>query len=635
MKPQSLRILAAAAMVALAACSGGGSSAVPLKGPGASAPTGNGHATLSIKRFVPQPTTSAKKRRVNEVSFGSNSLVVDATQNNNSVYHAVFDMSGVVIGNGLGCSTDASGIYQTCTAQLLLPLGSETLTVSTNSARDGSGSTLGSATIPVTILNAQDNPIAVTLDGVAASMALFAADPSPNIGSAATIALTTQLYDASGVVFIAPQTYTQPVTVNDLDTSTSTELFTQVSQNSTQRATGTPVASPGPSAPAKTVSIPDRYTQANLSYDGTRTTPFQITAAFGSLNASVTITPVTAAARPAGSTSNTYPWPAGSARGYDPIFDNAGNLWITVSGGKIASLDPATYQITATYSIPTAARSLRAPSIGPDGAIWMSSGTISNGAVTGPWFVTRFDPTAHTFADYPASDQVLHLVTTPSGLWGAEQNAGQLWQLPFSASAPAAAPNEYPYSPPGVSDTTPGLIPEPTRVFPAADGNLWVVEMSYAAVDGTWLAKYSTQGAKLSDARVLPNNPALLLDAQAIDANGSIWFNDLSNANEFVRDDTSMQPHALTTYAVPRLYGQDAWSELTRYAILDAGGNLWFISYLNNNLGRIDRSTGRVDTFAGPQSASNTYGLAIGPNGTLVQAGISGTTPYIFTINTN
>src|SRR5581483_9987323 len=114
----------------------------------------------------------------------------------------------------------------------------------------------------VTILNAQDNPLAVTLDGVAASMRLFAADPSPNIGTPETIALTTQLYDATGTVFIAPQNYTQPVVVTDQDPSASTELVTTISQNSTQRATGTPPATPAPAPPAKTVSIPDRYTQA-------------------------------------------------------------------------------------------------------------------------------------------------------------------------------------------------------------------------------------------------------------------------------------------------------------------------------------------------------------------------------------
>lgn len=632
MKPHITRALAVTALVALAACSGGGA-AIPAKTAGSTASNGHGRATLTIKRFMPQIGTSAKTRRVNEVSFGTNSLVIDATQNSASVYHAVFDLSGAVFDNNLNCGTDSSGFYQICTATLLLPLGSETLNIATNSARDGSGSTLGSATLPVTILNAQDNPLAVTLDGVAASMKLFAADPSPSIGTPETIALTTQLYDATGTVFIAPQNYTQPVVVTDLDTSASTELVTTISQNSTQRAAGAAPA-PSNSTPAKTASIPDRYTQANLTYDGTLTSAFQITAAFGSLNASVTITPSAAAPRPAGTNPQTHSWPANSPRGYDPIYDSAGNLWVTITGGKIASLDPATFQVTATYTIPAANRSLRAPVLGPDGGIYLNSGTISNGATTAPWFVTRFDPATHAFTDFAANDSVLHLVNTPTGLWGAERNIGKLWQLPFTGTTPAAAANEFAVSMPPVTDTTTVLEPLPTRVFPAADGNLWVVETSYAAVDGTWLAKYSTTGTLVSQALVVAGNPSLALDAQAMDANGNIWFANINNGNEFERDNTAATPNTLTTYAVPRLYGQNAFSETTQFDVLDPAGNLWFISSLTNQTGRIDLGTGRVDLLAGP-NASNIFGITIAPNGTLVEAGQSGTTPFIFTTNTN
>src|SRR6202011_3722302 len=106
---------------------------------------------LSFTRLIPVTGTSSARRRPNELSFGANALVVDATHAGAAPYHAVFDISGALIANGVNCSADASNTYQTCSMQVLLPLGSDTVTIATNSARDGSGATLGSATVTVTI----------------------------------------------------------------------------------------------------------------------------------------------------------------------------------------------------------------------------------------------------------------------------------------------------------------------------------------------------------------------------------------------------------------------------------------------------------------------------------------------------
>lgn len=624
---RALWAAALAASTALAACSGGGSVAPAAHG--TSGASGTGHATLSFKRMIPS-AAAAKQRSPMEFSINANSLVVDATQAGTQPYHAVFDISGAVI-NGVSCgATDQSGLYQTCTTQVLLPLGNDSVTVSTNSARDGSGSTLGSATIAVTILNSQDNEIAVTLDGVAASMRLAVSDPSPATGTSTSLALTVQLYDASGSVFIAPQTYTQAVTITDGDTSAHTMLYTQQSQNSSQRYYGTPVPT-ATTAPAKTVSVPDRYTQPFLSYDGTAMSPFQITATFGTLTSSVTVSPASSAARAAGTQPNTYALASPQPRVYDPVFDNSGNLWVTASGGSIANVSTTTHAVTATYTPPSGVgtRTLRSPAIGPDGAIWMTSGTVSNGATTGPWYVTRFDPSTHAFTDYATNDEVLHVVSTPSGLWGTEANIGKLWQLPFSGSTAAASANEYAVTAPPVADTTPALLPAPMRVFPSSDGNLWVVETSYAAVNGGWVAKYSTSGTQLSVNHVLAAGNASILHAAAIDASGGIWFANLSTYNEFDRYDTAT--NAVTTYVVPRLYGQDAYSDLTSYDAVDSGGNFWFVNSLDGRLGRIDSTTGRVDLLAGP--GGNYYGIAISGS-TLVMAGYSGSSVFLFTTNT-
>jgi len=635
MSRQLTRALAAAALVALAACSGGGGT-LPQSpgGPAATTPAAAGHATLTFKRLAPAASTSATAatRRPHEFSFGSNSLVIDAAQTGAAPFHAVYDISGAVIGNGVNCSADASGYYTICSLQVRLPLGNSSLTVSTNTARDGSGTTLGSATMPVNIKDAQDNPIAITLDGAVASMKLFASDPNPRTATGENIALTVQLYDASGTVLIAPQNYTQPVVLTDNDTSAGTTLFTQVSQNSTQRYNGTPVASPAPSATSKTVSVPDRYTVPYVSYNGSTTSAFSVGATFGTLTASVTITPVAPAARPAGTSIVSHAL-ANTVRSYDPVFDAAGKLWVTQTGGKVSSIDTSTstYTVTGTYTVGNpGSRSLRSPVLGPDGALYILSASVTNGAATAPYFVTRFDTTTHAFTDIPVSDQPLHLVVAGNALVGAERNAGKVWRLPFTGTTPGT-PVEFAVSTPAVADTTAVLLPLPTRVFPSSDGNLWVVLTSYASVDGAWLTKYSPTGTKISETLVDPQHPEHLLDAQAITASGSIWYVDVGNLNEFVREDTAT--NALTTFAVPRFYGQNAWSEVTAYAILDAGSNLYFISALDNGLRRIDASTGRVDLFSLPVGNSNLYGEVIGPDGTLYVAGYN-TGPFLVSVNT-
>jgi streptogramin lyase len=636
-----IRALAVTALAALAACSGGGgtlprsSSATAGSGPSTGAPSALGHATLTYTRLATAAGTaeSSSKRSTRELSAGANSLVIDAAQTGAQPYHAVYDISGGVIGNGVTCTADVSGIYVTCSMQVRLPIGNDTLTVSTNTARDGSGTTLGSATIPVTIVDAQDNPIAIRLDGAVASMKLFAADPAPPTGTGANIALIVQLYDASNTVLIAPQNYTQPVSVTDNDTSGSSSLYTLAMQNSTQRYNGTSPANTSPSPTAKTVSVPDRYTVAYVSYNGASSSPFTVTATFGNLTATATISPSAPAARTAGSGAATHNL-ANTVRSYDPIYDSTGQLWVTQTGGKIASID-ASYTVTGTYTVTTASvtRSLRAPVLGPDGAFYMDSATVSNGVATAPYYVTRFDPSTHAFTDYTTNDQVLHLTVANGSIVGAERTIGKVWTLPFSGTTPGT-PAEFTVSTPaGVTDTTPALLPLPTRVYPSGDGNLWVVETSYAAVNGTYLAKYSPTGTKLSETPVDPQHPDRELDAQAYDAaHGSIWFVDLRNLNEFVRDDVASG--TLTTIAVPRLYGYDSYNEFTQYEVLDTNGNLFFVSYLDNRIGRVDRNTGRAELLNAGVAGNNTYGMALAPNGTTIVVAGYGSAALLLTLNT-
>ena len=89
-----------------------------------------------------------------------------------------------------------------------------------------------------------------------------------------------------------------------------------------------------PSAKPKTISVPDRYTQPFFSYDGTTSAAVTLTATFGALTATATVTPSAPAARTAGANPHMYTLASSVPRPFDPIFDSAGNLWATRVGRR-------------------------------------------------------------------------------------------------------------------------------------------------------------------------------------------------------------------------------------------------------------------------------------------------------------
>ena len=633
------RGLATLSLAAVAACSSGGAHTLPLT-PAASGAgsTGTASATLKLKRLV-QRSSSANTRRPQELSYGANSVIVDATQNGAAVLHTVIDFSGIVI-NTMSCGSDSSGMYLICSTQVRLPLGTSQVTVTTNSARDGSGQTLGKATVPVTVVAGQDNPINMTLDGVPASVRVAVSDPAPLIGTAVTLPVTTQVYDAGGFVFVAPQNYANAVSLTDSDTSTHTALYTQAVQNSTQVNNGTPAPS-ATTTPGKSASIPDRYTQAYLTYDGTAISPFTVTATVGTLPAaSVTVSPASGVTRNAGTSPATH-----DVTGFAPsdvIFDTSGNLWAVQSnssGAKVVAVSASTYTSTATYSLGNTSRRLVAPAIGPDGAIWMASYTVSAGAIAAPYYVTRFDPVAGTFTDYPTTARPNVIAVAGGNLWAVERNGALLWKLPFTSGAVSGAASEIAVGLPPQTDTSsPAAESLPDWIGGSSDGNLWLLETSYAALNGTWLVKVDQNGNKIANTETLVLGNAGIQDGlvgQAIDASGKIWCVSTANANEIVRIDTA-SANSVTTYVVPHLAGFDAYSgsHTHAYTALDPSGDLWFEMAMDNRIGRVDATTGRVDLFGGaPSDEQSTSGMAVNSS-LLVVTGVHRTgVGFLFTLN--
>ena len=224
--------IAAAAAFSLAACGGGGSSSVPST----SKPANTGVGQLAFSIVIPLQTPASAARR-------KPAYVSPATQ---SVSFQVGSSTPQVVTLTLGSATcPLTGGGYTCTADANVAAGAnQTLTIKTFASTDGSGAVLSQNTIMVTVVAGQTNPVTVSLNGVAASLAL-ALTPSSSVTrcTPSAVTVTWSAKDASGDTIVGPGTIVA--------------------------ANGTPVA------PALTASDPVRFTVGapagntwNVAYTG-------------------------------------------------------------------------------------------------------------------------------------------------------------------------------------------------------------------------------------------------------------------------------------------------------------------------------------------------------------------------------
>ncbi|HEY0869409.1 MAG TPA: hypothetical protein VGD55_03340, partial [Acidothermaceae bacterium] len=194
---RSLSAVLIAAAVALTACGGGGSSNSAAQVP-KSAPSG-GVGVLAFSIVVPaKPSTSSQRRKPAYVS--------PATQ---SVSFAVGASTPQVVTLSLGsaaCPLTSGGYI--CTADANVPAGAnQSLSIKTYASTDGSGPVLSQNTVLVTVVAAQTNPVTVSLNGVAASLALSVPGP-PVITkcSPASFIAIWSAKDAAGYQIVGPGT---------------------------------------------------------------------------------------------------------------------------------------------------------------------------------------------------------------------------------------------------------------------------------------------------------------------------------------------------------------------------------------------------------------------------------------------
>jgi hypothetical protein len=297
-----------AALFGLAACGGGGSqpAGVPASTSGNSSVSGTpALVTPTFKIVFPAASaaSSSHSRTPQRVSTSAASVTITIT-------NPPAGLSPTSVTSNISpatCPCTVSGPPSP-------PGRSDTYLVQTFDANGGAGNNLDSGTVSVTPTAGQDNPVAITLSGVPATVAIGNVPAAFNAGTGSQAqALSITVKDAAGATIIG--SYANVVTVSDPDA------------NGTQ---GSQLTGTNPGACAGTcVTLSGSSDAATLNYGGLAENPVTLAASGTNVtNAQATFTPVLAAiAYAAGPTSVA----AGSPRGID-LFTNTNTATTGYSG---------------------------------------------------------------------------------------------------------------------------------------------------------------------------------------------------------------------------------------------------------------------------------------------------------------
>ncbi|MHB8148279.1 MAG: hypothetical protein ACYDGM_13615 [Vulcanimicrobiaceae bacterium] len=186
--------------------------------PSGPATYGFGNATFIIK--VPQATTT---------SLSKPKYISPATQSVTITVNGVSTPTTVNLTPSSPNCTTPSGGTLTCTASVSAPIGSDTFTLTTFDKTNGAGNQLSTGTVTATIASGTTNNVAVTLNGVVASVSVSLANTAPPVGASATIPLTVTAKDADGDTIVGPGNYTPTITLSSSDSTNAALSVTTVS----------------------------------------------------------------------------------------------------------------------------------------------------------------------------------------------------------------------------------------------------------------------------------------------------------------------------------------------------------------------------------------------------------------------
>ncbi len=205
------RVLAGGALVALAACGGGGSShtsALPVAATAKPAANGIAHFTLTIPK---RTATTASKRRTQYVS--ASTQAVEFTVTPGGVPPTQLNLTSS------NCAPTPQGNAETCTLPVAAPIGVDTFSMV---AYDQPFNPNGSQPVGTNALSAASNFTATIAEGTAnvtlplisggipATLSIaLSGGPTPTFtnGTAKTLPMTVTVYDADNNIIVAPGAY--------------------------------------------------------------------------------------------------------------------------------------------------------------------------------------------------------------------------------------------------------------------------------------------------------------------------------------------------------------------------------------------------------------------------------------------
>lgn len=419
---KALRLLCTAAAAALAACGGHGSAISPL--PSANSPHGAKTASVNFVLSLPENTeNAAAARRPSFVSANIKSVAITVASN----------------GAAPGPATDVDCNSTACSAQLVVPIGSATFTVSTYDQVQEHGNLLSTGSATVNIVQNQVNNVTVTFNPVVKTVQLsifssFRAAPSSFTtgsgavpeGQAYQATLQVNAYDPSGALILAPGQY--------LDGNLNPVTIAIANSDASGRVTLARTTVTG----ADTGSLGGYSNQIQITYNG------------------------------------------GIAHGQYATFTASAPGYPASAMGQAVTLE-ITPTTQAQYAVTTPGFGQWAIADGADGRVWYAERTQSQG----PGVVGALNISTGAVTEYPDTSACCY----PVGI--AQGSDGNMWavEYPFNNSVvgavakitPSGAYTEYPLS----------LLPslDYSQIIEGPDGNLYVPATTTTSPAQAYLAK--------------------------------------------------------------------------------------------------------------------------------------------------
>jgi len=452
--------------LSLAACGGGGGGSTHVPGgtgssnSGGSSPApGTGSATQATLTISVHPYASsqASKRSAAYVAPTTESATFQVTAVNGQAVTGQPIIEQDLISGSTGCTT--SGATVTCATTVPVIVGTVTFQVKTYNQTGAQGTLLGTTLANATIVSNQANRIALTVQGVIASVQLFLSPQALAPGTAATSLLVVVPQDADGNIIVNPGNYDQPIQLSISGGTVGSGTVAHIG-----------FEEDGATTPSATATVASPNDQVYVAYDGTT----GVTGA--AISASVTEGTNTIS----GDVSLTIGTIAFSQTLQGTGVQNAGFAFTGANQSGVINISGGTLPYYATFNssdVPSSkTRSSRAGTRG--GIHILQTTSIANVTVSG--------------SEVQLSTPTSNVVYGTATLYVYDSSASpNIETFPISVTAPAISIT--PSCPTGVTCTTPGVA-----TFPATTTAAVTLAYSGGAGPGTYVNSFASTNTATS-----------------------------------------------------------------------------------------------------------------------------------------